>query len=98
MYHRSISVMRADALFASPLQRSQEPGAAQVRAAVAGAVRAFGGRGCAARVAQEFGDHPETAAARMSWALRMVDEAFDGTRPQAAQARPITKRLLARAA
>ena len=41
--------------------------------------RAFGSRGCAERVAQEFGDHPETAAARMRWASAVTDEAF-GTR------------------
>jgi hypothetical protein len=57
-----------DALFVSALQRSDAPGADQVRKAVGAAVRAFGYSGCAGRVAQEFGDHPETAAARMRWA------------------------------
>jgi hypothetical protein len=46
---------------------------------VAETVRGFGSRGCAARVAQEFGDHPETAAARMRWARIAADQAF-GTR------------------
>ncbi len=27
----------------------------------------FGIRGCLGRVAQEFGDHPETACERMRW-------------------------------
>ena len=67
-YDLSISTVRADALFASVLQRSDEPSAAQVDRAIAGAVRAFGTRGCAARVAQAYGDHPETAVARMRWA------------------------------
>jgi hypothetical protein len=40
----------------------------RVRQAIATAVRAYGDQGCAQRVAQEFGDHPETAAARMRWA------------------------------
>lgn len=79
MYHLSIRVARADAVFASALQRSAEPTAGQVRRAVAEAVRAFGSRGCAARVAQEFGDHPEMAAARMRWARAVADHAF-GTR------------------
>jgi hypothetical protein len=79
MYHLSIRAARADAVFASALQRSAEPNAGQVRRAVAETIRAFGSRGCAARVAQEFGDHPETAAARMRWARIVASQAF-GTR------------------
>jgi hypothetical protein len=47
----------ADALFVSGLRRCDAPGAAQVRQAIAAAIRAFGRSGCAGRVAQEFGDH-----------------------------------------
>jgi len=68
IYHPSTSAVWADALFVSVLQRSDEPGAGQVRRAIAAAVRAYGSGGCAQRVAQEFGDHPETAVARMRWA------------------------------
>ena len=78
-YHPSISTVRADALFASALQHSDEPTAAQVNQAIVAAVRAFGARGCAARVAQAYGDHPETAAARMRWARTMV--AGEGASP-----------------
>jgi hypothetical protein len=74
MYRPGTSTVWADALFASMLQRSDEPTAGQVRQAVAAAVRAYGSRGCAARVAQEFGDHPEAAVARMRWARGMVGE------------------------
>jgi hypothetical protein len=70
-----ISAARADALFASALQRSEEPSAAQVRQAIAAAIRAFGARGCAALVAHEYGEHPETAAQRMRWAHAVVEEA-----------------------
>ena len=73
-----ISTVRADALFASAVQRCDEPSAAQVDQAIAAAVRAFGARGCAARVAQAYGDHPETAAVRMRWARAMVTGAFEG--------------------
>jgi hypothetical protein len=66
----------ADALFVSALQRSDELSAAQIRQAIAAAVGAFGYSGCAGRVAQEFGDHPETAAARMRWARAAADQAF----------------------
>jgi hypothetical protein len=83
-YDRSISTVRADALFASTLQRSDEPSAAQVDQAIAAAVRAFGTRGCAARVAQAYGEHPETAVARMRWARAAVTGAFEGASPQPA--------------
>ena len=54
-YHLSIGTARADALFASAVQRSDQPSAAQINQAIAVAVRTFGTRGCAARVAQAFG-------------------------------------------
>ena len=70
--HLSAGTVRADALFASELQRHDEPSAAQVDLAIAAAVRALGARGCAARVAQEYGEHPETAAVRMRWARALA--------------------------
>ena len=73
---------RADALFASALQRSDEPSAAQVRQAIAAAIRAFGARGCAARVAQAYGEHPETAVLRMRWARTAVSGVFGDARPE----------------
>jgi hypothetical protein len=81
-YHLSIGTARADALFASTLQCSDEPSAAQVRQAIAGAVRAFGARGCAARVAQAYGEHPETAVLRMRWARTAVTGVFGGARSE----------------
>jgi hypothetical protein len=65
---RSVETASADALFASALQLSDGPSVAQVRQAIAAAIRIFGARGCAARVAQAYGEHPETAVARMRWA------------------------------
>jgi hypothetical protein len=73
-HHLSISTARADALFVSALQRSEEPSVTQIREAIAAAIREFGARGCAARVAQAYGEHPETAAPRMRWARAMVTE------------------------
>ena len=66
----------ADALFVSALQRSETPNAGQIRQAIASALGAFGYVGCAERVAQEFGDHPETAASRMRWACAVTDQAL----------------------
>jgi len=75
-HHFSISAFAADALFVSALQCSEAPSRGQIRQAVEVAVRAFGASGCAGRVAQEFGDHPETAAARMRWARAAARAAF----------------------
>ena len=72
MYPRSVHVLQADALFASALQRSDELSVSQIRRAVAAALDGYGAAGCAGRVAQEFGDHPETAAVRMRWARTAV--------------------------
>ena len=74
--------LHADALFASGLQRCDKPGAIQVRQAIATAIRALGCSGCAARVAQEFGDHPETAVIRMRWARAAAGAAFAEPAPQ----------------
>jgi len=64
---------RAEALFVTDLQRSDAPTAAQVEQAIQRAVRRHGGtRNCAALVAAEFGDHPETAVARMQWVLQVL--------------------------
>lgn len=76
----SIRGVQADALFVSALQRSDQPDPSQVRQSVAAAIRAFGYAGCAQRVAQEFGDHPETAVARMRWA-RAVASTIPGPQP-----------------
>lgn len=76
IYHHATSTVWADALFVSVLQGSDRPDASQVRKAIAAAVRAHGGQGCAQRVAQEFGDHPETAVARMRWACAVASEVF----------------------
>jgi hypothetical protein len=64
--------IRAEALFASTLQSSESPSPDQVRRAVAMTLRRLGIRGCAGQLAGEFGDHPDTAAARMTWALAMI--------------------------
>ena len=67
----------AEALFVSMLQCSDRPSTGQARQAIAAAIHAYSGRGCAERVAQEFGDHPETAVVRMRWALAVASECSD---------------------
>jgi len=72
MYPHSVRALQADALFASALQRGDEVNVSQIQQAIAECLDAYGCAGCAGRVAQEFGDHPETAAARMRWARATV--------------------------
>jgi hypothetical protein len=87
----SFEAVRAEALFVSHLQCSDlqcpdlqgsdlqgcdGPAAERVRRAVATTLRQRGIRGCAAQVAGEFGDHPDTAVPRMRWALAMVRSAY----------------------
>ncbi len=73
MSRLDVNAVRCAALFASALQRSDDPSPADVRLAVMRTVRDLGSRGCAARVAQEFGDHPEVAVDRMRWARQLVE-------------------------
>ena len=82
MHGLGVRAVQADALFASAVQCCDDPDCGQVRQAVAAAIGAFGRLGCAGRVAQEFGDHPETAVVRMRWARVVVREAFPGLTPQ----------------
>ena len=72
MYPLSVRATQADALFVSALQRSDELNASRIRWAVTVALDTYGCAGCAGRVAQEFGDHPDSAAARMRWARATV--------------------------
>ena len=72
----AFEVVRAEALFVSTLQPSGSPSPDQIRRAVAVALQRLGVRGCAAQVAGEFGDHPDTAVARMSWALVTINTAY----------------------
>lgn len=81
MYYLSIGAFRANALFVPGLQRSDQPSAGQVRQAVAAAIRTFGYSRCVERVAQEFGDHPETAVVRMRWARAVARKAFADSAP-----------------
>jgi hypothetical protein len=78
-YDLSIDAARADALFASVLQISDRPTPMQVKQAIDAATSALGDVGCAALVAQEFGEHPETAVTRMRWARAEVACAFGGS-------------------
>jgi hypothetical protein len=66
----------AEALFASALQPSDAPTPEAVRAMVTRTILQMGSDGCAASVAQEFGDHPETAVRRMGWVRTVMTVSY----------------------
>ena len=74
---QELASMRAEALFVSDLQPSQAPSADALEVAVEDTIRRYGAQGCAASVAAEFGDHPETAVRRMAWARQALRTAFE---------------------
>jgi hypothetical protein len=68
----NLTGVRCQALFCSGLQPSDAPTAGTVTTAIRAAVQQFGIGGCAGRLAQEFGDHPDAAARRMRWVRQLL--------------------------
>jgi hypothetical protein len=85
----TLEAVRAGALFVSTLQPSRSPSPDQVRRVVAMTLRRLGVRGCAAQMASEFGDHPDTAVARMSWVLATIRTVYPVPTTPAAKWRPL---------
>jgi hypothetical protein len=79
MARPSVNGAWCEALFASPLQPSDFPTAGMAAEAANWTLRQFGVRGCAGRMAQEFGDHPDAAASRMRW-VRQLPQTGEGGR------------------
>jgi hypothetical protein len=75
MTRLNINDARCEALFVSRLRQSDTPTAAELSEIIRATVRQYGVRGCASLMAQEFGEDPEAAAARMRWVRRLVTEA-----------------------
>jgi hypothetical protein len=65
---------RCEALFASELQKSDALTPEVLAEVIRRTVRKLGVAGCASRMAQEFGDHPEAAASRMRWLRQLISE------------------------
>ena len=66
---------RARALFASSLRSCGHFDPAVVEQAIETTMRELGATGCLCALAQEYGDHPESALRRMRWALSVVADA-----------------------
>ena len=75
---------RCQALFSSALQPSDAPTDDMVATAISRAIQQFGIGGCAGRMAQEFGDHPDTAASRMRWVRQLITQEAATQRQRAA--------------
>ena len=100
MTRLNVNDARCVALFASGLQQSDAPAAAELAEVIGRTVRRFGIAGCASRMAQEFGDHPDVAASRMRWIRQLIIEAPapPGTRSAGPDAWPLAPRFRRRAA
>jgi len=68
----TVTDLMAEALFASSVQPSDRPDAVAVHTAIEDSVLRYGAEGCAAILAAEYGDHPDSAVARMTWARQTV--------------------------
>ena len=84
MTRLNVNEARCEALFISGLQASDAPTADVLTEVISRTVRQYGVRGCACRMAQEFGDHPEAAADRMRWVRWLADQVFASPVPQQA--------------
>jgi hypothetical protein len=65
----------AEALFVSDLQPTQSPSTQVISATIERMIQQYGVDGCAARMASEFGDHPDLAVRRMIWIRRIMQAA-----------------------
>lgn len=63
----------AEALFVSDLEPSHNPSIQMIRDAIDRMTSRYGPDGCAARMASEFGEHPDQAVRRMIWIRRIMD-------------------------
>lgn len=70
----TVTDAQCEALFASPLQASDAVTAEVAAAEISRTIQRIGHGGCAGRMAQEFGDHPEEACDRMRWVRHLVGE------------------------
>jgi len=69
----TVRELAAEALFVSDLQPSQCPDSTILEETVTEMILRHGSDGCAAGVAEEFGDHPEVAVRRMVWVCEELE-------------------------
>src|SRR5258708_38546823 len=64
--------VQCEALFASSLQATDAISPEVATTEIRRTIQQLGPEGCATRMAQEFGDHPEEARDRLRWARRLA--------------------------
>ena len=74
----TVRELAAEALFVSDLQPSECPSPEIVEKTVTAMILRHGSEGCAAGVAEEFGDHPDVAVRRMVWACAELEGVLIG--------------------
>jgi hypothetical protein len=72
----TVQDLAAEALFVSYLQPSEHPSRGAIEEAVTAMILRYGSDGCAAALAAEFGDHPESAVRRMAWVRAELSDAM----------------------
>lgn len=75
-----VQELAAEALFVSHLQPSECPTRETVEDTVTETLLRLGSEGCAAGVAEEFGNHPEAAVRRMGWVRRELRDVLGAQR------------------
>ena len=70
----TVKDLAAEALFVSYVQPSECPSRKTLEEAITTMILRHGSDGCAAGVATEFGDHPESAVRRMAWVQTELSE------------------------
>jgi len=80
MSSEKLFLARAEILAVSHASATETLDRAGANAAIGSTIRRHGGvAGCLATLAQEFGEHPETAAPRMRWARQTVAALYHAT-------------------
>ena len=77
----TVKDLAAEALFVSCVQPSDHPDRRVVEEAITTMILRYGSDGCAAGVALEFGDHPESAVRRMAWVHQELIDVLTAQRP-----------------
>jgi len=81
MPRQILTIARTEALAVAPIPRDEPLTLAAIDAAIRASILAHGGiRGCAAALAQAYGDHPETACPRIQWARQTIDTMYEAAR------------------
>jgi phosphoribosylamine-glycine ligase len=79
MTRQILAIARTEALALATVSRNEPLDRAAADKAIRASIRTHGGtRGCAAALAEAYGDYPETTCPRIRWARLTVTALYDG--------------------